>query len=136
MVPSLSKDELTTIVNTTSSSSGSNITLVAGETIGGNRVVGVQADGKAYYVNQSNATCRDAIGLTTGAANIGMPVVIQTDGILTEPSWTWAASLPIWLANTGQLTQALPTTGYLFQIGTPIGPTKMRIEPQLILRIT
>jgi hypothetical protein len=113
---------------------GDSLTVTAGQALGGHRAVYIAADGKAYYA-APDATSRLTIGITTGAASLSAPVTIQTGGEVDEPSWTWAATGPVWLAASGQLTQILPTTGYLFQVGIPMGPTRLRIEPQLVAQL-
>jgi hypothetical protein len=107
----------------------------AGEALGGHRAVYVASDGMAYYGNP-DATSRLVAGITTGAASLGADVTIQTFGEIEEASWAWNDDGPVWLAANGQLTQTLPATGYLFQVGQPMGPTKLRIEPQLVAQLS
>ena len=108
------------------------ITVDAGETLGGNRAVRIGTDNMAYYGDPTLDTCRLVAGLTTGAASVGNPVTVQTDGIMTEASWNWVGTEVVWLTGTGQLTQTPPATGYLMQVGVPLGPDRLRIEPQLV----
>ncbi len=113
-----------------------NFSAVAGETLGGTRAVYVAADGKAYYADPSASTAKLLLGVTTGAAALGASVTIQTEGVLTEASWSWSATGSVWLTTTGQLTQTVPATGFLVQVGVPVGPTKLRIEPQLVAQLS
>jgi hypothetical protein len=38
----------------------------------------------------------------------------------------------VFLGATGLLTQTPPASGYVMQVGVPVGSTKLRIEPQLV----
>jgi len=107
----------------------------AGEALGGQRAVYVSNAGQALYSDKNLDICRRTIGLTTGAAASGATATIQTEGVMIEASWAWTGDEPVWLGATGLLTQTVPTTGYLFQVGIPIGPTKLRIEPQLVAKL-
>jgi hypothetical protein len=108
---------------------------IAGQALSGHRAVLIAVDNKAYYSNP-DATARFTIGITTGAAALGATATIQLDGEIEEPSWSWSASEIVWLGASGALTQAVPTTGYAFQVGIPMGPTRLRIEPQLIAKLS
>lgn len=116
--------------------SGLVISRTAGAALGGHRAVYVLlSDGKAYYANP-DATARFTIGITTGAASSGAPVSIQCDGVMVEPSWSWSGSEVVWLGANGTLTQTVPTSGTAFQIGVPTGPTSLRLEPELIAKLS
>ena len=115
--------------------SSDSLIITAGEALGGDRAVYVAADGKAYYADQSNATARLVCGVTTGAAASGAAVTVRIQSTLVEPTWAWTVSDIVWLSTTGLLTQTVPTSGYLVQVGVPVGPTQLRIEPQFIAKI-
>ena len=123
------------LVDSVDVTSGATATRVAGEALGGNRAVRIAADNKVYYANPDE-TSRFTIGLTTGSATLGATVDFQTEGEMEEPSWSWSATEIVWLAANGTLTQTVPTSGHLFQVGIPMGPTRLRIEPQLIAKIS
>lgn len=116
-------------------SGGIELTVTAGAPLGGNRAVYIASDGLAYYADQANATARFTCGVTTAAAAMGNPVTILIEGVMTEPTWSWTTGDVVWLGATGLLTQVVPTVDYLFQVGTPAGPTKLRIEPHFIAKI-
>lgn len=122
-------------VESVSVTTGATVTRVAGEALGGNRAVRIADDNKAYYADPDE-TARLTIGLTTGAVVLGASASIQVEGEMEEPSWSWSDDEVIWLAADGMLTQTVPTSGHLFKVGIPMGPTRMRIEPQLIAKIS
>lgn len=111
------------------------VTFEAGEALGGHRAVYIADDDLAYHANP-NATARFTIGVTTGSASLGTDTEIQCDGVMTELSWSWAGTEVVWLAANGQLTQVVPTTGTAFQVGVPAGPTSLRLEPEVIAKLS
>ena len=113
---------------------GQTISVVAGEAINGQRAVYIANDGRAYLADKTQAACRQTVGLSAGAAAIGALMTIQTDGIYTEPTWAWGLG-PVWITTAGQLSQTVPTVDYLMQVGVPVGPTKLRIEPLLVAKV-
>jgi hypothetical protein len=106
-------------------------TVTAGEALGGHRAVRVGADGLAWLA-EPDSTARLTIGITIGAAVAGADATIQVDGEIEEPGWAWADDEIVWLAAGGLLTQIPPTSGVSFQVGVPMGPTRLRIQPQLM----
>jgi hypothetical protein len=110
------------------------ITRVAGEALGGQRVVYVDADNKAYYASPDDAEAGLIVGVTTAAAAQGAAVQIRTEGEIVESSWNWT-SAPIWLGANGLLTQTPPTSGVLYRVGIPLGPQAMRVAMQLIAKL-
>jgi hypothetical protein len=103
----------------------------AGENLGGHRAVRVGADGLAWLAGP-DSTARLTIGITIGAAVAGADATIQVDGAIEEPGWSWADDEIVWLGAGGVLTQVPPIAGVSFQVGVPMGPTKLRIQPQLM----
>lgn len=95
----------------------------AGEAIGGHRVVAVDPSGLYIY-----STGIYGVGLTQGAAASGASVSIQTSGEMEEPSWTWTPGLPVYQAGIGQITQTVPETGFIREIGIATAPNKMSIS--------
>lgn len=116
-------------------SSATTFQAIAGEALSGNRAVFIADDAKVYLSTQASVTSLRTIGLTTGAVALGATATIQTEGVYTEPSWTWSGNRPVWLSTSGLLTQTPPSSGYLFQIGVPVGPTRLLVEPQFIAQL-
>ena len=107
------------------------ITPAAAIALGGHRVIVLNGDGEAIYADHSIvAHAGRAIGITTGAAEEGELVTVQTGGDITEPSWTWDTELPIFLSTNGQLTQTAPNTGFTQQIAVPVTATRILIDLQ------
>lgn len=100
------------------------IQLVAGISLGGNRVV----TGAANYADNTDiATAGRAIGMTQGAAVLGATVNIVTVGELDGFSGL-TINNPVYLSTNGTTTQVLPITGYIQRIGVAISATKILIN--------
>lgn len=105
-------------------------TRIAGEALSGHRAVYVGDDNLLYYA-QPNGLAARTVGVTTGAAAAGAAATFQIDSEMVELSWNWVGG-SIWLAANGVLTQVVPTVGALFQVGTAMGPDRLRVEPELV----
>lgn len=81
---------------------------VAGEDLSGHRGVVAAADGTVVYASNLDAQNHRPVWITTGAALTGETVTVVASGSMTEPSWSWAAGVPVWLGTNGTLTQTLP----------------------------
>jgi hypothetical protein len=102
---------------------------IAGEALGGNRVVIVDDDSKAYYADRSiSSHTNRVLGITTSAVSQDVFVDIQIFGIMVEPSWNWTMELPIFLSTSGVLTQTAPTSGFILIMGFPVSSSAMMIE--------
>lgn len=103
-------------------------TLIAGRNVSGHRVMKA-TEGLADYA--SSAIIGDAnliLGISKGAALVGDPVTIQTEGMMTEPSWNWDVGVPIFNGVDGLLTQVSATEGYSLVVGIPITPTTILVS--------
>ena len=111
------------------------LTVLAGENLGGNRVVYI-ADGRAFYADSDNLTCSNAsVGITNGASVLDDIINIQTSGYMQEPSWQWSTNLPLFLGVNGLLTQTMPSTGFSQIIGIVTSSIEIiiQIQPSIIL---
>jgi hypothetical protein len=100
----------------------------AGTNLSGHRAIRVLS-GVAYLCDGTNAAhIGRAIGISTGAAVAGADVEVQTAGLLTEPSWTWADG-PVFVGASGVLTQSMVGMAYIHQIGLAVSATQIDINP-------
>lgn len=107
-------------------------TAVAGEILSGHQAVVISNLGKAFKAERLTADNMFRIaGITQGAAALNAVVSILALGVLTEPSWTWTAGLPVFLGHAGALTQTPPTAGDGFQIviGPALSATSIYVNP-------
>lgn len=100
-------------------------TGIAGENLSGHRVVTVDGSGQYVY-------CSDIYGLalTTGAALAGDSVELQAMGEIEEPSWAWTPKAPVYQTGLGQLTQSVPTSGFIREVGIALTATKILLTFQ------
>lgn len=109
------------------------ITKIAAETLSGHRVVFSFSPTQVAYADAAlYLESIKILGLTTEAALSGDDVVVQTGGIMIEPSWSWVEGV-IYLSTDGQLTQVVPTSGLLVPIGVAVGPNALQINIGLII---
>lgn len=105
--------------------------LVAGETLSGHRAVYTGADGLAHYASANDpASARAVLGITKNAAAEGGQVSVVIAGPVSEPSWSWTPGLPIFLGANGALTQAVPASGVVVELGSAVTPTSMNVRIQ------
>jgi hypothetical protein len=105
--------------------SGTNtIDVSAGQAIGGHRAVAVGG----VYADQSSTP--EVLGISTAAYSAGQLMALRDSGLISEPGWTWSVNQPIYLGNTGALTQAAPASGYVVELGVATSATQMRISIQ------
>lgn len=98
--------------------SGSSITLVAGIPISGHKVVITGLNNKIEYAdNTIISTSYLVLGISQNAAIIGDPVSVKYTGEIIEPSWNWIPNLPIYCGTNGNLTQMIPTVGFILLMG-------------------
>lgn len=104
------------------------LTLVADGPLSGHRVVRSIMVGKAGYADSgtsSHANC--VLGITTGSAADGADVFIQVSGLMDEPTWYWAADLPVFCGANGMLTQTAPTAGFSLVVGVATSPISLAV---------
>ena len=120
---------------------GTTVLKVAGEALGGHRMVTVddQGLGKVWYAYNTNIShLHRVLGMTTGAVAEGDTASILTFGEWHSDTWNWVQYNSIYLGVNGLLTQVVPTypdSAYLQIIGFPTSPTSMmlRIAEPIIL---
>lgn len=107
---------------------------IAAVTLSGHRVVTPQADGEVRYADASLlGDAHRALWFTENSLSIGDTGEFKTQGLITEPSWSWTDGLPIYLGLTGLITQtlpSLPTSLFVLEIGTAVGSDSMYYLPK------
>lgn len=111
------------------------ILLSAGAALSGHRAV-ISLDGVATYADPADpAHAGRLAGITTHAAVAGAGVIVQTLGLLVDPSWTWQPGT-VYLGANGALTQALPAAGSIWPIGTALNKTTLLVAPGPRIQLT
>lgn len=94
------------------------MTGIAGEPLGGHRMVTTNASGQIIYAsNTAAAHAGRVVGITTGAAAQGATVTIQPIGSITESAWAWVPESVLFLGANGQLSATPPASGFVQIIG-------------------
>jgi hypothetical protein len=95
---------------------------VAGEALGGNRVVIRGYDGLIYYADPTNAVYgARIIGMTLEAVAKGAAVRVCTAGLVLESSWSWVEDLPVFCGFSGVPVQVEPVgAAWSCVIGFPV----------------
>ena len=83
--------------------SGNQLSVVAGEALGGHRAI------TATGFHATEALLDLLAGISSGAAEIGQTATLVSRGPLTDPSWSWTPDAPIFVGPNGVLTQTAPT---------------------------
>lgn len=111
---------------------GTAVERTAGTALGGHRVVRSAGGISVAYASCTQAEHGDdVLGVTLGAAALGAPVLVQTQGELDEPSWSWTPDEPVFLGEDGGLTQEPPAgvdTKFLLVLGFAASSTRLVIR--------
>lgn len=97
--------------------------------IGGHRVVKITPTGCDYADSSNISDLGKVIGMTDSAFSANTNVKIFTQKEITEPSWAWTLG-PVYLSTNGLLTQIIPTTGFIQQVGIALSSTKLLLSLQ------
>lgn len=114
------------------------VTLPAGIVLSGHRLVTRQPDGTLIYADNTTIDHATApFWLTLAAASAGASVAVQSSGIVTEPSWSWALG-PLYLGANGLLTQLPPTApgaAFSAQVGYATSATAIVLDRHPSIRL-
>ncbi len=101
---------------------------IAGTVLSGHRVLVKSFNGKMVVADKDTPShMHQVAGIALNSAIADSAVQVQSFGEVEEPTWNWSDG-PVYLGNAGQLTQTVPTTGYLLSIGTATAPTVLRVN--------
>lgn len=103
-------------------------TGVAATDLGGHRIVVSLGSQIAYADNTDSSHSSIVTGITTQAVLSGNPVNITISGEVSEGTWNWILDKPIFLTANGLMTQTVPPSGFLLQVGFPTSATSMVID--------
>lgn len=99
------------------------------------RVVYAGATGPAIADKDTVSQQEKILGVTiTSAAGSGEEVTVVTEGKIDDPSFSFTPG-PIWLGNSGVLTQTRPTTGLLIQIAVAITATLINVNIGMAIKL-
>ena len=116
--------------------SGGVITGTAAIATSGHRALYPRADGGGLAVASASDVTHAGrvVGISLAAASAGASISYVDDGPIDEPSWSFAPG-PVWLGEQGQITQAVPASGFAQIVGTAVAPTRIvvSLQPPILL---
>ncbi len=98
----------------------------AAETITADRAVSLNDSGEIVLTDPADPILYQCIGLALNTAAIGEPVVVRLRG--KHPITGLTIGARVWVGANGTLVQAMPTSGYVMQIG-------MATDSEILLNI-
>ena len=102
--------------------SGGATTVLAGQALGGQRVVTVTG----FHASPADANA--IAGITKAAGLTGTAVEIVVQGLMSEPSWTWTPAAPVFVGLLGVLTQLPPVSGNLRRVAWALSATTINVD--------
>jgi hypothetical protein len=112
-------------------SGGETFIAPCGEIVAVNRVVKV-VNGLVYLAQPTLANAKLAIGVSmNNVGQIGDLITVRTDGKWLDSGWAWSPGSIYWGAG-GILTQVVPTSGPVLEVGRAISATEVIFDLQLI----
>ena len=113
------------------SSQSYDVQYVAAGPISSGRAVSVDANQRVGYPDRSlvDDALRVAGVLVTSASALGDAAVVRRRGVMVEAGWAWSPG-PVYVGDSGLLTQSVPASGWLLQIGLAVNATTLDINPE------
>jgi len=104
-------------------------TITAGAVLSANKVVVPDSSGKFVYADKDTLSHMHCVyGVTTQSIELDATGIVQTYGQLSNNTWSWVIGNPIYLGNSGELTQTAPSSGFCSVVGFAVTATKMFID--------
>jgi len=105
---------------------GDTIPLTVNETVGNGSVVCATTSG-IVNADKDDDSKTSVIGIATASGSPGNQIDVRVAAQMGGLSGLTAGN-PVFLGNTGQLTQTLPTFGTVIRVGTAISATDMIVD--------
>ena len=119
---------------------GTELSHIAATSISGHHAVLLNTDGQVEYAtNTVPSHSRKVAGVSSNAAASGDTVSIVAYGKMEEPSWNWDITKPVYLGDSGVLTQVTPSypdAQFVLIIGFPLSSTRLFINPGISITLT
>jgi hypothetical protein len=108
--------------------------LYTESSVGGSRVVIINNAGKIEYANSENPDhINKIIGITKFAANANEIIRIQDSGFFEDSSWNWVIGKRLYASTNGIMTQTIPSSGFIQEIGIAISIKKIIIDIKMLI---
>ena len=110
---------------------GAAIEVTAIVAIGGHRVVIREGDSASYATNENLQHGMKVLGITENASDAGGTLSVIRSGKVSEPTWSFDVSKPVFLGVNGLLTQVPPTfpeAAFSLIVGFPLSATEIFVS--------
>ena len=104
--------------------------FTASVAVSGHMALGSDGAGGVKPADPSDPANYQFLGVAIQAAQAGTDVLAVNMGSVVEPGWSWTPFLPVYAGPAGSLTQAIPDSGILHQIGFATSATSIFVQPQ------
>jgi len=105
---------------------------IAGEAVGGQRVVYIGAGDKVFHADSTDqAQLNKVVGITATAASLGAMVNVLSLGKLADASFSFTSGSPLFFNSVGVLTHTAPTSGFVQKVGVAIKSNEILADMQL-----
>lgn len=105
--------------------------VIAGENIGAQRIVAVNAAGKAVYADAQNpAHAKCVVGITTASVLASEELSVQVAGKMSDSGWSFTPGAALFLGSNSLLSEIPPSTGFVKIMGFSVAPTQAVIQMQ------
>ena len=102
---------------------------IAGENVEKYNVVKMNDDGKVVKASYLDLVDKERIvGIILDSGNMNDIINIQSFGRLSNDLWNWDTTKPIFLGDNGQITQDVPSSGFLLRLGNVISSDEILIN--------
>ena len=100
-------------------SGAQSLIIIAGEDLIKHRAI-IAVGGQAFHADKDTLTDKQkVIGIVSENFLLGENSIIYIAGAMIDSNWNFSDGL-VYINTDGQLTQTLPTTGFLMQIGVAV----------------
>lgn len=95
------------------------ISCNSGSALSSNRILALTGSNTVIYADKDVLSHTDSIvGISkTSTSGAGQVITVITQGLVSEPSWTWTPEQPLFLSTNGFLTHSPPTSGSSLYLG-------------------
>lgn len=111
------------------------ISPVAGENIGKYKMVALSSGLAVHCDNTISAHSRSTLGISEEATSQGFAASIVTAGEVINIGWSLTVDAPVYASTSGDITQVVPTTGFLLKIGIALSATSISVDIDLPIHL-
>ena len=119
------------------SNNSTDISLPTNSVISGFKVIRVDSSGFAKYASNDDITHNDkVIGVSTQSITDNTPVLVRTEGFMDDAGWTFTPGDPIYVGLNGSITQTVPSSGFILNLGQALTATRILINIKTSIILT